>query len=807
MDRGLRVDWEEDSETRMVDRIGSLIVGKYRVVRLIGSGSTGAVYACQHVDLDKLVALKILHREMETNASLVERFKREAQAASRLDHPNSVRVFDFGQDDSGALYIAMEYVEGRDLLQVLEEDGPFSTERAVDVMSQILDVLGVAHSLGIVHRDLKPENIIVRTVRTEDGEGERELVTVCDFGIAQFAPVRLSNSTPDANSLLSEVGVVAGTPAYMSPEQAKAEKQDARSDLYSAGVVLYQLVTLHLPFVADDPYTIAMKHCTELPPPPSRFGAVNPAIEEICLKALEKSREKRYQTAREMRGALLKALQSTTTIATAGASAEPASQLLRPHRSRVGLRWGAVRPATRPSSMPAPPLAAGELDAFAATSPLESAVNAKTAELPALAGVPPLKESRKRWSLFALVAGTAIAAGVFAQMSASKHSSAAAPHVVKPRAVAQAGEPVQLAASDHEQPAALVVEETSVNQSRDVSEPAAEAPSADETLPPEVVAAAAIAIPVATVPRDPSVKRAASEPPSGKAPPAAPAPAAKPSKAAAVAAAAPAAKSAPEAAPATKSAPVTAPAAKTAPVVAAAAPAAKSTPPAAPAAKAAPATAAAVPARAKAAETLAKNDAPAAPPATATGASAVSKADKSSVPALAEHTTISASEFIDVSDFDDESARSRKPQAAKQPPAARVVKQVASAPAVKAPPKPVVTAPSEPAVIDRANVSIGGINPRSAVSKASVRSALNVGAMTECYRSALKEGSAPLFALSAEMNVSTSSNGSVNEASLEAPALPASLRHCIEQVARRGRVREADTGEAQASITLAFSPR
>src|ERR1700759_606940 len=106
MDHRLRLDWEEDSETRMVDRIGSLIVGKYRVVRLIGSGSTGAVYACQHVDLDKLVALKILHREMETNASLVERFKREAQAASRLDHPNSVRVFDFGQDDSGALYIA-----------------------------------------------------------------------------------------------------------------------------------------------------------------------------------------------------------------------------------------------------------------------------------------------------------------------------------------------------------------------------------------------------------------------------------------------------------------------------------------------------------------------------------------------------------------------------------------------------------------------------------------------------------------------------------------------------------------------------
>jgi len=175
----------ESNEAELAERVGTLINERYRVLRVIGHGSTGAVYACQHVGLDKLVALKVLHREMEQNASFVDRFKLEAQAASRLEHPNSVRVLDFGQDQgTGALFIALEYLEGRDLLQVLEEAGPFSAERAVDVMSQILDVLGVAHAAGIVHRDLKPENILLRAVEI-DGV-TREHVTVCDFGIAQF---------------------------------------------------------------------------------------------------------------------------------------------------------------------------------------------------------------------------------------------------------------------------------------------------------------------------------------------------------------------------------------------------------------------------------------------------------------------------------------------------------------------------------------------------------------------------------------------------------------------------------------------
>ena len=329
--------------------VGTLIAGKYRVLRVIGSGSTGAVYQCQHVGLDKLVALKIMHREMERDSSFVEQFKREAQAASRLEHPNSVRVLDFGQehpDQGGAFYIVMEYIEGRDLLAALDEDGPFSAERAVDVMSQILDALAVAHSLGIVHRDLKPENIVVRTAEV-DGV-QRELVTVCDFGIALLSPTRLSGQSASELVNVADAGMVVGTPAYMSPEQARAEPQDSRSDIYSAGVVLYQLLTLQVPFIADSPLAVAVMHCSDLPPPPSQFGAVSPALEDVCLKALSKTKEARYQNAREMKAALQRALQATPP---------PSNRRLTPLRWGASLAWpdAGGRPPSQRSPLPAPP--------------------------------------------------------------------------------------------------------------------------------------------------------------------------------------------------------------------------------------------------------------------------------------------------------------------------------------------------------------------------------------------------------------------------------------------------------------------
>src|SRR4051812_1987893 len=170
MGQGSAMDWGSATAAQSEDLpslIGTLVANKYRVDALLGSGSTGDVYLCTHTGLDKVVALKILHADMVKHENFVERFKREARAASKLEHPNSVRVLDFGEDPNGVLYIAMEYIAGRDLWSMLDEEWPLDNARIVDIMSQVLAALSKAHSLGIVHRDLKPENIMVRRTGVE----------------------------------------------------------------------------------------------------------------------------------------------------------------------------------------------------------------------------------------------------------------------------------------------------------------------------------------------------------------------------------------------------------------------------------------------------------------------------------------------------------------------------------------------------------------------------------------------------------------------------------------------------------------
>lgn len=285
---------------------GRLIADKYRVMRALGHGSTGTVFLCEHTALEKQVAVKVLHRELADNTGLVQRFQREARTAARLDHPNTVHVMDFGQDDDGTLYLVMEYVDGRDLAEVLESEWPLSDQRIMGIMSQVLSALSAAHALGIVHRDLKPENILVRSAT----EAQDEQIKVCDFGIAQLSPIRLARAGKPHSAMPLRVtgdGMVVGTPAYMSPEQARALPLDARSDLYSAGVVLFQLLTRTLPFVSETPMSVAVMHCTTPPPVPSGFGPVNPALEAVCLKAMCKTPDARYQTAAEMLAALTKA--------------------------------------------------------------------------------------------------------------------------------------------------------------------------------------------------------------------------------------------------------------------------------------------------------------------------------------------------------------------------------------------------------------------------------------------------------------------------------------------------------------------
>jgi eukaryotic-like serine/threonine-protein kinase len=299
--------------------IGKTIAGKFTVEAYIGAGAMGAVYKAKQIALEKMIAIKVLHRELTTDEAFTSRFKREAKAASRLDHPNSVRVIDFGIEPDGTMYIAMELLDGRDLLRVLVEDWPLSGPRIAGILMQALAALSVAHDMGVVHRDLKPENIMILAGTNDEGQAT-DVVKVCDFGIAKMTALR-SEKISQLGGPLTGQGLVVGTPEYMSPEQGRGDALDLRSDLYSVGVILFQLLTGRVPFEAESALGIVFKHVTEEPARPS---SINPTIdlrlEAICLKAMSKKREDRHQSAREMRTELRSVLGSAAYVHPASTS-------------------------------------------------------------------------------------------------------------------------------------------------------------------------------------------------------------------------------------------------------------------------------------------------------------------------------------------------------------------------------------------------------------------------------------------------------------------------------------------------------
>jgi serine/threonine protein kinase len=292
--------------------IGRTLGNRYVLERLLGTGAMGTVYCARQIELGPLVAIKVLHPSLATDQRLVQRFEGEAFATSRLDHPNALRVLDFGED-GGLLYLVTEYVEAEDLLTVMEAEWPLNDERVVAMLSQVLSALIAVHEVGIVHRDLKPENILVIAGRNDDGT-RADLVKVCDFGIAKVARQTLEKLHSFVPQPTAE-GVLVGTPDYMSPEQARGQPVDGRSDLYSVGVVLYHLLAGRTPFTADTPVGIALQHVSEAPVPPSHYRKVHPALEAICLRALSKRPEDRFQTASDMRNALRKALTTDSMAA------------------------------------------------------------------------------------------------------------------------------------------------------------------------------------------------------------------------------------------------------------------------------------------------------------------------------------------------------------------------------------------------------------------------------------------------------------------------------------------------------------
>jgi serine/threonine-protein kinase len=260
--------------------IGMLFDGRYRILRRIGSGGMADVYLAEDQELGRNVAIKILNDRHAGDEQFVERFRREAKNAAGLSHANIVSIYDRGEAE-GTYYIAMEHIDGRSLKELIVARGPAPIHVTIDYARQILSALRFAHRRGLVHRDIKPHNVL------DDGDGR---VKVTDFGIARAGA-----------SQMTEAGSIVGTAQYLSPEQARGAAVDARSDLYSLGIVLYELLTGKVPFNGESPVEIAMKHLSGRPEPPSAHRPEVPRdLDLVVLRALAKDPDERYQSAEEM---------------------------------------------------------------------------------------------------------------------------------------------------------------------------------------------------------------------------------------------------------------------------------------------------------------------------------------------------------------------------------------------------------------------------------------------------------------------------------------------------------------------------
>jgi len=273
------------------DLPGRVVAGRYRVLRKLGEGGMGRVYLAEHVRMGRPCALKVLNPELVNSPDALARFAREASSASRIHHPNVASIYDFGETEDGIAYLAMEYAEGERLSTLIAREGPFPPERAVAIARQVADALISAHELGIVHRDLKPDNILVS--RARDGS---DLVKVIDFGIAK--------GPHGTDTQLTRTGFVVGTPKYMSPEQVSGEPVDGRSDIYSLGCILYEMLVGQPAF--DGPTTeLIMRRLTEPPPQPRRHNSRIPKeLDEVVVRALARSAADRYASAAEFLAAL-----------------------------------------------------------------------------------------------------------------------------------------------------------------------------------------------------------------------------------------------------------------------------------------------------------------------------------------------------------------------------------------------------------------------------------------------------------------------------------------------------------------------
>jgi eukaryotic-like serine/threonine-protein kinase len=358
---------------------GTLIDSRYKVISRVGSGGMADVFLAEDQQLGRKVALKLLHRRFAEDPGFVERFRREAQAAAGLQHPNVVSVYDRGAYDD-TYYIAMEYLPGRSLKQLIRDEAPLDPVRAIDITIQILKAARFAHRHGVIHRDLKPHNVIV-----DDSDHAK----VTDFGIARAGA-----------SDMTETGSIMGTAQYLSPEQAQGHAVSAGSDLYSIGVVLYELLTGRVPFDADAAVTIALKHVSEAPTAPARVNPnVPPELQQVVMWALNKSPADRPADADQF----IAALEQVKAIIVSGARGQRTASMA----ALVGAGVGGDMPATGTASntaadMPPPTEQDGNGDAAAALAAGEEPPDGRR------------RPSRRRWAWIAALVALLLAGGAVA---------------------------------------------------------------------------------------------------------------------------------------------------------------------------------------------------------------------------------------------------------------------------------------------------------------------------------------------------------------------------------------------------------
>ena len=306
--------------------IGTFVGERFLVKRQLGEGGMGVVYEAEQTAMDRKVALKVLHPHLNDD-ELYVRFQREAAASSKLEHPNIITVYDFGRTENESLYIAMEFIDGHSLDDDIKQNGAMPWDRACSIGTQICSALRNAHEKNIIHRDMKPENVML----CKRGD-ETDFVKVLDFGIAKL----MDDGETDQQKALTKTGMVFGTPQYMSPEQVRGEKLDARSDIYSVGIIIYEMLTGKLPFNADTPMGLLTKHLIDVPP---AFVDVNAAasasvpaeLEALVMAALSKDANSRPQTMKEFGQALDGFLgvnhSGKTTVASAVAPSHAKTQM------------------------------------------------------------------------------------------------------------------------------------------------------------------------------------------------------------------------------------------------------------------------------------------------------------------------------------------------------------------------------------------------------------------------------------------------------------------------------------------------